>query len=130
MKPTHLPRPIRNKTSKKDSGAISKPTADPQPSTSDIPAPKLKTLLTPATSAKTKDAIEALLMLGDMPALENNPDDNASLVPIKGAAPDEVRETPQADEQALEPPQTNQTPNQLINTPGNPPSRHGNRNRY
>ena len=94
---------------------------DPEPSTSDTPAPKSKTLLTPATSAETKDAIEALLMLGDMPALENNPDDNASLLPIKGVAPDKVHETPQADEQVLEPPQTNQTPNQLINKPGNPP---------
>ena len=50
-KPTHLPKPVRNKTSKKDPGAISKPTADPQPSTSDTPAPKSKTLLTPATSS-------------------------------------------------------------------------------
>ena len=103
-KPTHLPRPVRNKTFKKDSGTISKPTADPQPSTSDTPAPKLKTLLTPAMSAETKDAIEALLMLGDMPTLENNPDDNASLVPITGVALDDVCETSQADEQALEPP--------------------------
>ena len=31
MKPTHLPRLVRNKTSKKDSEAQSKPTADPQP---------------------------------------------------------------------------------------------------
>ena len=60
-------------------------------------------------------------MLGDMPTLENNPDDNASLVPITGVAPDEVPETSQVDEQALEPPQTNQTPNPLINVPGNPP---------
>ena len=99
-KPMHLPRLVRNKTSKKDSEAISKPTADPQPSTSDMPAPKSKTLLTPATSAETKEAIEALLML----CLENNPDDNASLVLITGAAPDKVREASQADD-ALGPPQ-------------------------
>ena len=97
-KPTHLPRPVRNKTSKKVSAALSKPTADPQPSTSDMPALKSKTLLTPVTSAETKEAIEALLMLGDMPTLENNPDDNASLVPITGVAPDEVREVSQADD--------------------------------
>ena len=103
-KAMHLLRPVRNKTSKKDSEAISKPTADPQPSTSDTPATKSKTLLTPATSAKTKEAIEALLMLGDMLTLENNPDDNASLVPITGATPDEVREASQGDD-ALEPPQ-------------------------
>ena len=77
---------------------------DPQPSTSDTPATKSKTLLTPVMSAKTKEAIEALLMLGDMPTLENYPDDNAPLVPITGAAPDEVCEASQADD-ALEPPQ-------------------------
>ena len=104
MKSTHLPRLVRNKTSKKDPEAIPTPTADPQPSTSDTPAPKSKTLLTPATSAETKDAIEALLMLGDMPPLENNPDDNASLVPITGTAPDEVCEASQAED-TLEPPQ-------------------------
>ena len=37
MKPTQLPRPVRNITSKKDSEAQSKPTVDPQPSTSDTP---------------------------------------------------------------------------------------------
>ena len=119
-KPTHLPRPVRNKPAKKNPDAISTPTADPQPSTSDMPASKSKTLLTPATSAETQEAIEALLMLGDMPTLENNPNDNASLVPITGAAPDEVCEALPADE-ALEPPPTNQTLDQGTNTPGKPP---------
>ena len=106
-KPMHLPRPVRNKTSKKDLEAQSKPTADPQPSASDTPAPKSNTVLTPATSTETKKAIEALLMLGDMPTMENNPvpdDDNAFLVPITGVAPDEACEASQADD-APEPPQ-------------------------
>ena len=122
MKPMHLPRPVRNKTSKKDSEAQSKPTVDPQPSTSDTPAPKSNTVLTPATSTKTKEAIEALLMLGDMPTMENNPlpdDDNAFLVPITGVVPDKALEAPQADD-TTEPPPTNQKPEPLINKPGNP----------
>ena len=119
-KPMHLPRPVRNKTAKKNPEAISTPTVDPQPSTSDKPASKLKTLLTPATSAETQEAIEALLMLGDMPTLENIPGDNASLVPVTGAALDDIHEAQQEDE-ALEPPPTNQTLDQGINTAGNPP---------
>ena len=58
-------------------------------------------------STETKEAIEALLMLGDMPTVENNPlpdDDNALLVPITGAAPDEAQDALQADD-ATEPPQ-------------------------
>ena len=105
-KPTHLPRPVRNKTSKKDSEAQSKPTVDPLPSTSDMPTLKLNTVLTPATSTETKEAIEALLMLGNLPTMEINPlpdDDNAILVPITGVAPDEALEAPQADD-ATEPP--------------------------
>ena len=96
-----------HKTSKKDLEAQSKPTADLQPSTSDTPAPKLNTVLIPATSTKTKEAIEALLMLGDMPTMENNPvpdDDNSFLVPITGVSPDEAREASQAGD-APEPPQ-------------------------
>ena len=107
-KPTHLPRPVRNKMSKKDSEAQSKPTADPQPSTSDTPAPKLSIVLTPETSTETKEAIEALLMLGDMPTMENNPlpdDDNAFLVPITGVAPVKALEAPQADDTTEPPPQ-------------------------
>ena len=71
-------------------------------------------------SAETNVAIEALLMLGDMPTLENNPDDNSSLVPITGAAPDKVWEASQADE-ALEPLPINQTLDPMRNAPGNPP---------
>ena len=129
----HLPRPVRNKTSKKDSEAQSKPTVDPQPSTSDTPASKWNTMLTPATSTETKEAIEALLILGDMPTMENNPspdDDNAFLVPITGVAPDKALEAPQADDTTEPPPPTNQKPESLINTPGNPPTRHHNRHSY
>ena len=138
-KPMHLPRPVRNKTSKKDPEASSTSTVDPQrstidtpstkndpeatststvdpePSTIDMPVPKSNTLLTPATSTETKEAIEALLMLGDMPILENNPDDNASLVQITGTAP-----ALQPDD-ASKPPPTNQTQDPLLNMPGNPP---------
>ena len=91
---------MRNKTAKKNPEAISTPTADPQPPTSDKPASKSKTLLTPATSAETQEAIEALLMFGDVPNLENNPGDNTSLVPITGAAPDDVCEAWQENSKA------------------------------
>ena len=117
-KPTHLPRPVRNKTSKKDSESQSKPTEDPQPSTSDTPTSKWNTVLTPVTCTETKEAIEALLMLGDMPTMENNPlpdDDNAFLVPITGVTPDKALEAPQADD-STEPPSTNQKSEPLINT--------------
>ena len=46
------------------------------------------TVLTPATSNETRDAIEALLMLGNLPITDNiqSPeDDNELLVPILGA---------------------------------------------
>ena len=46
-------------------------------------------VLIPATSTETRDAIEALLMLGDMPAVGNNQpqdNDNAALVPIARAS--------------------------------------------
>ena len=131
-KPMHLSRPVRNKTSKKDSEAQSKPTADPQPSTSDTAASKWNTVLNPVTSTETKEAIEALLMLGDMPTMENNPlpdDDNAILVPITGVAPDEALEAPHADD-TTEPPTTNQKHEPLINKPRNPPTRHCNRYSY
>ena len=79
-KPMYLPRPVRNKNTKKNSEVASKPTTDTQPSTSDTSAPKSNTVLTPAMSTETREAIEALLMLGDMPNVESNPlpaDDNA-----------------------------------------------------
>ena len=79
---------------------------DPQPSTSDTSTPKSKTVLTPATSTETREAIEALLMLGDMPTVENNPlpaDDNALLVPITGTTPDEAQDASQV-KNVMEPP--------------------------
>ena len=105
-KPTHLPRLVRNKITKRDSGAPSKPTTDPQPSPSDTSAPKSNTVLTSANSTETQEVIEALLMLGDMPNVENNPlpdDDNALLVPIMGTAPNEAQDALQASD-ATEPP--------------------------
>ena len=102
----YLPRPVRNKNSKKNSEAASKPTTDTQPSTSDTSVPKSKTVLTPATSTETREAIEALLMLGDMPTVENNllqADDNALLVPITGTTPDEVQDASLATN-VMEPP--------------------------
>ena len=53
----------------------------------ELEAPKTtptdKILLTPATSAETRDAIDALLLLGEMPPVNETPDDdNAMLVPI------------------------------------------------
>ena len=107
-KPTHLPRPVRNKNTKKDPEAAPKPTVDPQPSTSDTSAPKSKAVLTPATSTETREAIEALLMLGDMPTVENNllpADDNALLVPITGTTPDEAQDASQAKNVTEPPPQ-------------------------
>ena len=105
-KPTHLPRPVRNKNTKKNLEAASKPTTDTQPSTSGTSAPKSNTVLTPAMSTETREAIEALLMLGDMPTVENNPlpaDDNALLVPITGTAPEEAEDALLATN-ATEPP--------------------------
>ena len=104
---------------------------DPQPSTSDTPAPKSNTVLTPATSTKTKEAIEALLMLGDMPTMENHPipdDDNALLVPITGVAPDEVREASQVDDAPGPPNQPNTCP--IDKYTRKPPTRHCNRHSY
>ena len=73
-------------------------------------------------SMETREAIEALLMLGDMPTVENNPlpaDDNALLVPITGTAPDEAQDALLATN-ATEPPPTDQRLELLVNTPGNP----------
>ena len=56
---------------------------------------------------ETREAIEALLMLGDMPTVENNPlpaDDNALLVPIIGTTPDEIQDASLATN-VTEPPQ-------------------------
>ena len=94
-KPMHLLRPVRNKNAKKNLEAAPKPAMDTQPSTSGTSVPKSNTVLTQATSMETREAIEALLMLGDMPTVENNPlpaDDNALLVPITGPAPDEIQD--------------------------------------
>ena len=106
-KPTHLPRPVRNKNTKKNLEVAPKPPTDTQPSTSGTSVPKSNTVLTPAMSMETREAIEALLMLGDMPTVENNPlpaDDNALLVPITGTAPDEIQDTSLATN-VTEPPQ-------------------------
>ena len=44
-----------------------------------------KTLLTPATPIETRDAIEALLLLSELPPINQVPgDDNSVLVPVGG----------------------------------------------
>ena len=53
--------------------------------------PTDKTLLTPATSAETRDAIDALLLLGELPLANQTPvDDNSMLVPIVGYTVPEI----------------------------------------
>ena len=89
-KPMHLPRPVRNKNTQRNVKPAPDRAAEMQPSTSDAPASTLVSdmVLTPAMSNKTRDAIEALLMLGDLPTGGNNPlhvDDSILLVPITGA---------------------------------------------
>ena len=84
-KPTHLPRPVRHKANQKKittGSALSNSMATP--AKTDTPT---LTVLTPATSSETRDAIEALLMLGYVPITDNRQlpeDDNALLVPILG----------------------------------------------
>ena len=79
---------------------------------------------------ETREAIEALLMLGDMPTVENNPlpaDDNALLVPITGTAPDEAQDASQA-KNVREPPSPNRPKTwATCNYTWKPPSRDGNR---
>ena len=58
--------------------------AEPEPEASKA-ALADKTLLTPATSAETRDAIDALLLLGELLPVNQIPDDdNSMLVPIVG----------------------------------------------
>ena len=119
----HLPRPVRNRNTKKDLEAASKQATEAQPPTSDIPIPTTDTGLTPAMSAKMKEAIEALLMLGDLPTVENNPlpaDDNALLVPITGTAPDDTQDASLATND-IEPNPTDRGVEPTVHAPGNPP---------
>ena len=89
-KPTHLPRPVCCKAS---STTTTSATNNPNPipvstSVADKEGEKNQTLPTPATSNKMRDAIEALLMLGDAPPTDSQLalDDNALLVPIAGSS--------------------------------------------
>ena len=82
----HLPRPVSHKVTKK----IMTTTVNPVTSTLHPVNQNLETgtILTLATSSKTREAIEALLMLGNIPSTDNSQtheDDNALLVPITGA---------------------------------------------
>ena len=60
---------------------------------------KKQTLLTPVTSNETREAIKALLMLGDAPSADSQmaPDDNTLLVPITGGTAANI--PPPPDEQ-------------------------------
>ena len=61
----------------------------------------------PVTPTETREAIETLLMLGDMPTVENNPlpaEDNALFVLITGSAPVEAQD-------AIQAPNTSEPPN-------------------
>ena len=86
-KPTHLPKPVRNKDERKKLETAPKGphSCEPTPDPPSMPS----TVLTPATSSKTRDTIEALLMLVDLPVTDSNQpleDDNVLLVPIIGTA--------------------------------------------
>ena len=92
-KPTHLPKPVCHRISNpKSNTGTDLSTATSILTETDAPE---KTMLTPATSSETHDAIEALLMLGDVPITDKPQlpeDDNAMLVPIIGTSsgPDNI----------------------------------------
>ena len=92
-KPTHLPKPVCHRISNpKSNTGTDLSTATSILTETDAPE---KTMLTPATSSETRDAIEALLMLGDVPITDKPQlpeDDNAMLVPIIGTSsgPDNI----------------------------------------
>ena len=79
---------MHNKRNRTKTSIAPEPVPAPSPlRTNPEIAPTSKTVLTPATSAETRDAIDALLLLGELPPTGTNPtpdDDNALLVPILG----------------------------------------------
>ena len=88
---TTVPKPVCNKRSRNKTDTTSESPLASSTKQADselnVPeeAPTNKTLLTPATSAETRDAIDALLLLGELPPTNQLPvDDNSILVPILG----------------------------------------------
>ena len=89
-KPTTLPRPVYNKRNCTKTSIA----PGPVPVSNQLHAnqeqeiaPTSKTVLTPTTSAETRHAIDALLLLGELPPTGTNPtpdDNNSLLVPILG----------------------------------------------
>ena len=81
-KPTHVCHKITKKQ-------LTSTTNPPAPTSKPIEMDSsVGTVLTPATSSETREAIEALLMLGELPVTDKPQvpdDDNALLVPITGA---------------------------------------------
>ena len=82
-KPTHLPRPVRRRKTKTDSPVAS---GSKEGQTKNVnTTTDSETTTVPATSRETQDAIEALLLLGNL-LEESLPDleDNEVLMPIAG----------------------------------------------
>ena len=86
---TSVPKPVYNKRPRKNIlstpkiESTKKPTVPEQEATETSTANK--TVLTPATTTKTREAIEALLLLSELPPSNQVPDDdNSVLVPAGG----------------------------------------------
>ena len=87
-KPTHLLRPVPWKANqKRTTTGLVRPSSVRTQGKTDATT---LTVLTPTSLTETRDAIEAPLMLGDVPILDNRElpeNDNELLVPILGARP-------------------------------------------
>ena len=88
-KATSAPKPVYNKRPRKNIlstpkiESTTKPTIPEQEAAETNTADKM--LLTPATTTETRDAIEALLLLSELPPINQVPDDdNSVLVPVGG----------------------------------------------
>ena len=86
---TSVPKPVYNKRPRKNIlltpkiESTTKRTVPEQEAAETSTANK--TVLTPATTTKTREAIEALLLLSELPQINQVPDDdNSVLVPIGG----------------------------------------------
>ena len=82
-KPSNVPKPIRRRVRVPEST----PSTSTDTNTKKDVSRAQETIMKPATSQETQDAIEALLLLGTMgmppPQLEDNADDNEVLMPIR-----------------------------------------------
>ena len=88
-KPTSVPKPVHNKRPRKNILSTPKIESTTKPTVPEQEAAETntanKTLLTPATTTETRDAIEALLLLSELPPINQVPgDDNSVLVPVGG----------------------------------------------